>query len=215
MARHNAVVLGLVALALPTALSAQTRPSISKEEIIKAMAEEDEIPLPSGTTEKAFNVLGRAPATAARATPAPAYRPTRPTQRAVATTTPGTSVGKRSVRPAGYSAPVLDMRVTFENGSAVLTEQAKAEARVFAEALQSPAMAGKKFTVGGHTDAIGSRAYNLDLSRRRAQAVVDFLVAQGADRSRLIPSGFGFDQPRNGLTARDPGNRRVEFARAS
>jgi outer membrane protein OmpA-like peptidoglycan-associated protein len=53
------------------------------------------------------------------------------------------------------------MRVNFGLGSAELTNQARVEAREFSVALQSPRLSGVLFTVGGHTDAIGNRDYNL------------------------------------------------------
>nr|HEX4314215.1 OmpA family protein [Kofleriaceae bacterium] len=67
--------------------------------------------------------------------------------------------------------------------------------------------------IGGHTDERGSAAYNLDLSARRAAAVVDYLVAHGIDHTRLGSRGYGLTKPI------DPGhdedawakNRRVEF----
>jgi len=45
--------------------------------------------------------------------------------------------------------------------------------------------------VNGYTDAIGSYAYNLRLSKRRAAAVVNYLVGKGIASDRLIPQGFG------------------------
>jgi len=45
--------------------------------------------------------------------------------------------------------------------------------------------------VNGYTDAIGSEAYNLRLSDRRAEAVVAYLESKGIARDRLIPQGFG------------------------
>jgi outer membrane protein OmpA-like peptidoglycan-associated protein len=45
--------------------------------------------------------------------------------------------------------------------------------------------------VNGYTDSIGTFKYNLRLSRRRANAVVDYLVKAGIERSRLRPHGFG------------------------
>ena len=45
--------------------------------------------------------------------------------------------------------------------------------------------------VDGYTDAIGTEAYNLKLSERRADAVVNYLEQQGIPASRLIPHGYG------------------------
>jgi OOP family OmpA-OmpF porin len=50
---------------------------------------------------------------------------------------------------------------------------------------------GVKIDVNGYTDAIGSEAYNLDLSQRRADAVVTYLQEQGIGSGQLVPRGFG------------------------
>jgi len=49
--------------------------------------------------------------------------------------------------------------------------------------------------VGGHTDSVGTDAYNQALSERRAKAVLDYLVKHGIDASRLSAVGFGESQP--------------------
>ena len=71
--------------------------------------------------------------------------------------------------------------------------------------------------VQGHTDSQGKDAYNLDLSRRRAAAVVDALVAQGVEASRLRSQGFGEQVPvaDNATEAGRATNRRVELHRIS
>jgi outer membrane protein OmpA-like peptidoglycan-associated protein len=47
-----------------------------------------------------------------------------------------------------------------------------------------------------HTDCRDSDAKNLELSQRRAQTCVDYLISKGIDRSRLVAKGFGESQPR-------------------
>lgn len=47
-----------------------------------------------------------------------------------------------------------------------------------------------------HTDARASDAYNLDLSRRRAQSVVDYLISKDIARDRLFPKGYGESTPK-------------------
>ena len=106
-----------------------------------------------------------------------------------------------------------DLRVSFVSGSAELTAAGQREAQTFAAALGSPLLNGARFTIEGHTDAVGNRDYNLDLSRRRAQAVVDYLVGKGADRSRFDVVGYGFDRPLSGAAATAAVNRRVEVVR--
>lgn len=103
-----------------------------------------------------------------------------------------------------------DLNLGFELGSAVLTAEAQANAKEFAKALMSPALAGKKVLIEGHTDRQGSRELNLELSQRRAQAVADFLKAQGVPADRLQVKGFGFDRPLPGRSAASSDNRRVE-----
>ncbi len=53
---------------------------------------------------------------------------------------------------------------------------------------------GLVIELGSHTDSRGSDAYNLELSQKRAQAVVDYLVAKGIDPKRLIAKGYGETQ---------------------
>ena len=67
--------------------------------------------------------------------------------------------------------------------------------------------------VNGYCDAIGSEEYNLRLSDRRANAVVEYLVQQGVQASRLIPHGYGktnFVAPNDTPEGRAQ-NRRVEL----
>jgi outer membrane protein OmpA-like peptidoglycan-associated protein len=67
-----------------------------------------------------------------------------------------------------------------------------------------------KFLIEGHTDSQGSRAYNIDLSQRRAQAVAEYLASLGVSSDRLEVRGYGFDRPLNGRSAAAEENRRVE-----
>lgn len=106
-----------------------------------------------------------------------------------------------------------DLQVTFVTGSAELTEAGQRSAQKFAAALASPLLDGMRFTIEGHTDSVGSRESNIDLSRRRAQAVVDYLASKGADRSRFDAIGYGYDKPIPGLSAKAAANRRVEVVR--
>lgn len=72
---------------------------------------------------------------------------------------------------------------------------------------------GRSISVEGHTSSEGDEKYNLDLSRRRAQAVVDELVRRGVPRERLSASGAGEGRPiapNDGDAGRSL-NRRVEI----
>jgi OmpA-OmpF porin, OOP family len=67
--------------------------------------------------------------------------------------------------------------------------------------------------IAGHTDNKGSDEYNETLSQGRSQSVVDYLISQGIDSSRLTAHGYGESKPidTNDNAAGQANNRRVEF----
>lgn len=67
--------------------------------------------------------------------------------------------------------------------------------------------------ISGHTDSDGSATYNKQLSLKRAQSVVSYLVEKGIDRGRLTEKGYGADQPikPNDSEENKQANRRIEF----
>ena len=154
---------------------------------------------------------GRAGPAKQTATAQPAAKPAR--QSYASTSKAG--VTKNTKPPRDVAERRADLRLTFELGSATLTSQAREEAKVFAQSLVHPELASKKFVIEGHTDSQGGRAYNLDLSRRRAQAVADYLTSLGVSADRLQVRGYGFDRPLNGRSAASQDNRRVEAVLAS
>lgn len=70
-----------------------------------------------------------------------------------------------------------------------------------------------RLEVGGHTDNVGGEPHNLDLSQRRASAVVAWLVSRGVPAARLEAKGYGSSKPiaSNDTAAGRDQNRRVEF----
>lgn len=67
--------------------------------------------------------------------------------------------------------------------------------------------------INAHTDDIGSDSYNLNLSEKRAQSVVNYLIQKGISMERLFPHGFGEANPiaTNETEEGRALNRRVEF----
>jgi outer membrane protein OmpA-like peptidoglycan-associated protein len=67
--------------------------------------------------------------------------------------------------------------------------------------------------VQGHTDNRGDYDHNIDLSQRRAQSVCNYLIEKGVSADRLVPRGYGPDQPieDNRTNRGRSANRRVEF----
>lgn len=70
-----------------------------------------------------------------------------------------------------------------------------------------------KVLISGHTDDIGTDALNMQLSKQRANAVVNYLISKGVPKNRLQAKGYGKTQPvRPNDTEEDRSqNRRVEF----
>ena len=101
--------------------------------------------------------------------------------------------------------------VKFEFDSDRLTAESKVILNDVAETLKS--YSDITVEVAGHTDDIGTDAYNLGLSERRAIAVKTYLEGRGADGKRLTPVGYGKTTPidSNQTDEGRENNRRVEF----
>jgi outer membrane protein OmpA-like peptidoglycan-associated protein len=108
-------------------------------------------------------------------------------------------------------ASALSLPVRFAFDSADILPAARTQLDALADGIKllEPT---RVVTVEGHTDAVGSDAYNLELSRTRARAVRDYLVQRhGIDGARLKTVGFGEGRL---IEAADPSaavNRRVQF----
>jgi outer membrane protein OmpA-like peptidoglycan-associated protein len=160
---------------------------------------------------RGFRIVG--PSNGANASPAAkASSSTHLVTSPAATSAPRSITRPRSVaRGIGHS----DLAINFQMGSSALTESGKSQASEFLKAMSSPQLAGKRFKVIGHTDSVGGKDYNLDLSRKRAAAVVDYLVQSGASRDKLDPEGVGFSDPVDRAHPAAAANRRVEFVPVS
>lgn len=109
---------------------------------------------------------------------------------------------------ANRFASEVPSTVNFAFNSAQLDGQAQAILRQQAAWIrQFPEV---RFRVYGHTDLVGSNAYNRSLGQRRANTVVNFLVSQGISRSRLeAVVSFGETQPLVVTQGRERRNRRT------
>ncbi|WP_071672582.1 OmpA family protein [Nioella nitratireducens] len=98
--------------------------------------------------------------------------------------------------------------INFAFDSATLTQDARAVLRQQARwILQFPEV---RFSVYGHTDLVGSDAYNYNLGLRRARTAVNYLVSQGIERSRLEALvSLGETQPLVATQDREQRNRRT------
>jgi len=107
--------------------------------------------------------------------------------------------------------PQVTLQIRFGFDSATLTPQAIAVLDNLGRAMNSPALQLYKFRLVGHTDAVGTEAYNLSLSQRRANAARDYLMERWAiDSIRLEAIGMGFRELADPKEPTSPANRRVQ-----
>ncbi|HEX9949278.1 MAG TPA: OmpA family protein [Thermodesulfobacteriota bacterium] len=101
--------------------------------------------------------------------------------------------------------------VNFAFNSAELTPQSKGILNEWVARIKSDTTI--RVEVAGHTDNIGSDAYNQQLSQRRAKSVVDYFVSQGVSVDRLKAVGYGKTKPvaSNKTEEGRAENRRVEL----
>jgi outer membrane protein OmpA-like peptidoglycan-associated protein len=110
------------------------------------------------------------------------------------------------------------IQVTFESGllfdfdSDALRPTARGNLRELANSLDK--YPNTDLLIAGHTDALGSAAYNQSLSERRARSAANYLVSQGVSGTRIVTRGLGETEPvaSNETEAGRQANRRVEVA---
>lgn len=101
--------------------------------------------------------------------------------------------------------------VTFLPDSPKLTDEGRATLDTVAETMRT--QADLKVEIAGHTDSVGSEAYNTMLSQQRADAVRSYLVGKGIEPQRMTAVGYGELEPVATNETEDgrKANRRVEF----
>lgn len=101
--------------------------------------------------------------------------------------------------------------IFFDTGSAELRSESDIELKKLTEMLKrNPKL---MVEISGHTDDVGNDKANLDLSNRRAGAVVEYLKSKGIAPDRLVAKGYGESQPKvkNDSEANRQLNRRIEL----
>ena len=100
--------------------------------------------------------------------------------------------------------------VNFGYKSSELTQNSKAILDAAVEKLNNTDV---NFAIEGHTDSVASQTYNLELSQRRAQSVLNYLLAAGVASERMTAVGYGEVQPiaSNQTDEGRASNRRVAF----
>lgn len=128
----------------------------------------------------------------------------------------GRVIGAADINTAGWNLPnqimlqnfsvapllpgtIIDLPSVYYNfNDATLRPDSRKDlAMVVALMRQQPSITVE---LASHTDCRGNSTYNQELSQRRANGVVEYLVGQGIPRGRLKPVGYGESEPRNRCT---------------
>ncbi|MCZ0810818.1 OmpA family protein [Roseovarius sp. EGI FJ00037] len=106
---------------------------------------------------------------------------------------------------------ILPNGVTFRTDSSVVDPGFRPALRTVSDSLRRHPDSNVR--VVGHTDNVGTAAYNLELSQERALAVARELIANGTSADRVVVAGRGYYEPvaSNATAAGRAGNRRVEI----
>ena len=113
--------------------------------------------------------------------------------------------------PVRPGEKVILENIFFATDSFRLKKESFAELNTLVELLEKNP--GLKVEIGGHTDNVGTKEYNLTLSEKRAESVYHYLVQKGIDKGRLRFKGYGSNEPVSGNDT-DEGraqNRRTEI----
>lgn len=132
--------------------------------------------------------------------------------RATAATTTAATTAATST--AADSRPSANMNILFVTGSAELTPSAVQALRTLGQALTHESMGQSRFLIEGHTDSVGDKTMNQDLSDRRAATVAGFLIQEfRLPAERLSTRGVGEEQLMvpTADNVPEPRNRRVHI----
>lgn len=106
--------------------------------------------------------------------------------------------------------------IHFELNESRLTGKAQLQLDEFVIALTTPALAAQALVLEGHTDTSGEEGFNMELSKRRAEAAMNYLIDHGIEVRRLQMQAMGERQPMYRDETSEwhmQQNRRVEFGK--
>ena len=107
--------------------------------------------------------------------------------------------------------PKIDLEINFDYNSDRISARSLPAVQALGRALSNPDLKGSTFIVAGHTDAVGSDAYNQDLSERRADSIKRYLVDKsGVPASDLVTVGYGKTKLKDPANPTAEVNRRVQ-----
>jgi outer membrane protein OmpA-like peptidoglycan-associated protein len=122
------------------------------------------------------------------------------------------SLGEREeIAEIASTKPKIDLEIQFDYNSADIRKSSVPSVQELGKALSDANLKGSTFVIAGHTDAIGTEAYNQDLSERRADTIKRYLTEKyGINGSDLVTVGYGKSKPKDPNAPTDAINRRVQ-----
>jgi len=111
-----------------------------------------------------------------------------------------------------YEGPRIPLFVEFARGSASITHGSTYLLDAVARALSAEQLINARILIEGHADSEGDSKANLDLSKKRAQAVRDYFISRGLRPERFLLAAYGEQRPLvpNDTPALRQQNRRIE-----
>lgn len=210
MKKLNKVAMLFASAALATAAGAQVKAADGGKTIDNWQNGTSELVWKNGTNELCWRDANWTPATAT----ADCHGALKPVAAAVA---PAVTPAPAAPAPAPAPAPAVASKVTFSADAffdfdkSVLKPEGKAKLDDLASKVKGINL--EVVIAVGHTDSVGSDAYNQKLSVRRAEAVKAYLVSKGIEKNRVYTEGKGEKQPiaDNKTKEGRAKNRRVEI----
>jgi outer membrane protein OmpA-like peptidoglycan-associated protein len=101
-----------------------------------------------------------------------------------------------AARRVGSSKPSVNIQINFIEDSTEVDAQTRPNVAILARAMADPALAGGRFMFVGHADVRGSDEHNMELSRRRSQALSESIIAlEPSLKGRIDVTGRGESEP--------------------
>ena len=210
MKKLNKVAMLFASAALATAAGAQVKAADGGKTIDNWQNGTSELVWKNGTNELCWRDANWTPATAAADCDG-ALKPVAAAVAPAATPAPATPAPAPAPAPAVASKVTFSADAFFDFDKSVLKPEGKAKLDDLASKVKGINL--EVVIAVGHTDSVGSDAYNQKLSVRRAEAVKAYLVSKGIEKNRVYTEGKGEKQPiaDNKTQEGRAKNRRVEI----
>ena len=118
---------------------------------------------------------------------------------------------REEIAEIASTKPKIDLEINFDFNSASIRQSSMPSVQALGQALSDPKLKGSTFVVAGHTDGVGSDAFNQDLSERRADTIKRYLVDNyHIAGNELVAVGYGKTKLKDAQDPTDAINRRVQ-----